>query len=145
MGSLTESRECAHRLLSKVRCLKRKPAARHAMAASALSATDTHTSNFAQSNVSTATSPRQSNRLPVSNNGSTFLETIACRPTQVSRRFMVCRQLVVVPAGHAASRGRLSTAERRKSPLCAPQGSLQRLLNLTCFGSMTATSAPQAH
>src|SRR4029077_4182293 len=82
--SLTESRECAHRLLSNVRCLKRKLAARHAMAASALSATDMNTSSFALSNASTATSPRQSNRLPVSNNGSTFLETIVCRPTELS-------------------------------------------------------------
>jgi hypothetical protein len=81
--SLTESRECAHQLLY-VRCLKRKPAARHAMAASALSVTDTHTSSFALSNASAATSPRQSNRLPVSKNGSTFLKTIVCRPAELS-------------------------------------------------------------
>jgi hypothetical protein len=28
--------------------------------------------------------PRQSNRLPVSNNGSIFLESIVCRPTELS-------------------------------------------------------------
>jgi hypothetical protein len=47
------------------------------MATSALSATDMHLSNFAQNNVSLATSPKRSNRLPVSRRGSTFLETNA--------------------------------------------------------------------
>ena len=60
----TEPRLCLSKLFSSIRCPKRKPAARRAMATSALSAIDVHLSNFAQNNASLATSPKRSDGAP---------------------------------------------------------------------------------
>jgi hypothetical protein len=60
----SEPRLCLSKLFSSIRCPKRKPAARRAMATSALSAIDVHLSNFAQNNASLATSPKRSDGAP---------------------------------------------------------------------------------